>query len=350
MKFSILLTAAGVASATNTCTGASHEENGNWFCSMVTKIKYDHVGGSGTFQTVTNMANGVCSKTGFNYNGNLAPLDEDLSVHIRGPFNLKVFAAYTLGPSSKKRDVPPSHDGHHNHQQFHNQLKEKRASNWVRNSFYNSDMQVADNTVFLGNYGGIGSGVWDTNYGNSLAYLSADGSTGSASSQILKNVLIPSNKEFSIWSGQKCDGSCGYSRANDVAYKGFGGGSKVFMFKFNMPLDGNRGFNGDMPALWLLNGKIPRTQQYGGCSCWATNCGEVDIYEVLASGDTKCKSTLHMQNGLGSSDYFDRPTGGLIRVAVVFDQPSSTVTIVKLPDAFTFDPTISAATVAGWIA
>ena len=33
---------------------------------------------------------------------------------------------------------------------------------WNRVAYYNADQQVADNMVFLGNYGGQGSGVWDT--------------------------------------------------------------------------------------------------------------------------------------------------------------------------------------------
>lgn len=43
-----------------------------------------------------------------------------------------------------------------------------------------------------------------------------------------------------------------------------------------MPMDGKTGFNGDMPAVWMLNANIPRTAQYGpkGCSCWESGCGE----------------------------------------------------------------------------
>lgn len=55
-------------------------------------------------------------------------------------------------------------------------------------------------------------------YGYSLSYLNAEGNGGSNSAQTLNDVFIPSNKEFSIFSGQKCDESCGFSRAQDVAY------------------------------------------------------------------------------------------------------------------------------------
>jgi hypothetical protein len=55
-------------------------------------------------------------------------------------------------------------------------------------------------------------------WGNSLSYLNAKGTGGSSSPKVLKHIYIPSNKEFSIWSAEKCDESCGYSRAQDVAY------------------------------------------------------------------------------------------------------------------------------------
>jgi hypothetical protein len=58
-------------------------------------------------------------------------------------------------------------------------------------------------------------------WGNSLSYLNANGNGGSSSPKVLKDVYIPSNKEFSIWTAEKCDESCGYSRAPDVAYSMF---------------------------------------------------------------------------------------------------------------------------------
>jgi hypothetical protein len=223
------------------------------------------------------------------------------------------------------------------------------SGHWKRTAYYNSQRRVADNVMFLGNYGGEGSGVFDNTWGNSLSYLNAKGTGGSSSSKVLKDVYIPSNKEFSIWSAEKCDESCGYARAKDVAYKGFSGSNKIFLFQFMMPMDGDKGFNGDMPALWALNGRIPRTGQYSECSCWKTGCGEVDIYEVLASGDDKCKSTFHMNNGAGSSDYFKRPTDKYIKVAVVFCERTSSVAIKQLSDNFDFGSSLSDETVKSWV-
>ena len=123
----------------------------------------------------------------------------------------------------------------------------------------------------------------------------------------------------------------------------------MFLFKFKMPMDGQTGFNGDMPALWLLNGRIPRSAQYSDCSCWKSGCGEADLYEVLASGDTKCKSTFHLNNGAGSSDYFDRPVDKFINVATIFDEQSGQVSIRQLPDNADFSEGLDANTVKGWV-
>lgn len=120
--------------------------------------------------------------------------------------------------------------------------------------------------------------------------------------------------------------------------EGFKGADKVMVFEFTMPMSGKTGFNADMPSLWLLNAKIPRTQQYGNCSCWGGigkgGCGEFDIVEVLASGDTKCKSTFHYSNSIGNSDYIDRPTNSTMKLAVVFQSSSSSASIKVLENDF----------------
>lgn len=114
-------------------------------------------------------------------------------------------------------------------------------------------------------------------------------------------------------------------------------------------MDGDRGFNGDMPAIWALNGKIPRTAQYNSCSCWESGCGEIDMFEVLASGDTKCKSTFHLQNGAGSSDYFQRPVDKFVKAAAVFDEDAASVSIRYLPDDTDFSKGLDDETVQRWI-
>ena len=97
-----------------------------------------------------------------------------------------------------------------------------------------------------------------------------------------------------------------------------------------MPMTGKKGFNGDMPSIWLLNAQVPLTSQYGTnaeCSCWTSGCGEFDLFEVLDSGNTRCKSTLHMAPAGGSSDYFKRPVKNTITAAVVFSGEGKAVVI-----------------------
>jgi Putative TOS1-like glycosyl hydrolase (DUF2401) len=102
-----------------------------------------------------------------------------------------------------------------------------------------------------------------------------------------------------------------------------------------MPSDsGAGGANGDMPAIWFLNSQIGRTLQYGKpeCSCWTSGCGEFDVFEVLDSGDFRCKSTIHIGQGhsAGDSNYFTRPTGGTIKAAILFDGPTNSISIQTL--------------------
>jgi Putative TOS1-like glycosyl hydrolase (DUF2401) len=205
-------------------------------------------------------------------------------------------------------------------------------------------------------------------YGSSISYLSADGLAGASSAQILKDTTIPSNKEFVIMTSKICsNGDCGYNRPGNVAYRrppispsipprltipadGFDGADKMFLFEFIMPLDGNTGFNGDMPAIWMLNAQIPRTVQYGKaeCSCWESGCGEFDIVETLSSGSTRCKSTIHSNASGGDSDYILRPTSQPMKLAVVFSSATSTIRIQVLPDNATFDNNLMAAQVSAW--
>ncbi|EXJ74288.1 uncharacterized protein A1O5_02584 [Cladophialophora psammophila CBS 110553] len=221
---------------------------------------------------------------------------------------------------------------------------------WGRQAYYNADQGVADGLVFLNHHGGQGSGVFDTVWGMSLSYASADNSAGSSSPVPLADTLIPDNCEFVVMSNKPClDGGCGTVRDGTVAYHGFDGASKLFLLEFSMPLSDNTGFNGDMPAAWILNAQIPRTVQYGNCSCWASGCGEFDVFEVLDSGNQKCKSTWHGLKAKGDSNWFQRPISGTKKVAVVFDGSSGTAHIVILPDNTNFDAKIAEGTVAGFV-
>lgn len=195
---------------------------------------------------------------------------------------------------------------------------------WGRQAYYNAQDASAHGLVFLNHYGGNGSGVFDYTFGNSLSYATSDGTSGSASPQTLSDTILPSSAEVVLMTDQECQsGDCGYTRTGTVAYHGFEGAHKAFFFEFEMPNDGSTTADPydpvNMPALWMLNAQIPRTLQYGNpnCSCWETGCGEFDIFEILTAGYNKAKSTLHGNVAGGSSDWFQRPEDGPIKIGVV---------------------------------
>lgn len=84
------------------------------------------------------------------------------------------------------------------------------------------------------------------------------------------------------------------------------------------------------------------------CS-WTSGCGEFDLFEVLDSGNFRCKSTLHMAPAGGSSDWFQRPTGGSITAAVVITGENEVAAIRILSEGQLFDKTLSVDVVNGWV-
>ena len=184
--------------------------------------------------------------------------------------------------------------------------------------------------------------------------------------------MIEDDVEVIVMSGKSCDdGGCGYTRPGGVAYRntplsfrsdcichadnisdGFPGSFKIFLLEFSMPYTNMTGFNADMPAIWLMNAQIPLTSQYGenpDCSCWTSGCGEFDLFEVLDSGNFRCKSTLHMAPAGGSSDWFMRPTVESITAAVVLAGSNEVVAIRVLGDGQSFDVSLSETVVNGWV-
>lgn len=220
------------------------------------------------------------------------------------------------------------------------------SGDWSRQAYYNAGSGDADGLVFLNHNGGSGSGVFDYSFGNSLSYASTNGKGGSSSPEVLEDCELASEDEIIIMTDKECEGdSCGYTRPGTVAHHGFAGSEKAFFFEFQMPDDGKTGANQydpvNMPAIWMLNAQIPRTLQYGNadCSCWTSGCGEFDIFEVLAAGDKRMKSTLHGNNQGGSSDYFERPCDNTIKAAMIMKDDNIVVKI--LSDDFEFGSTMS---------
>ncbi|KAK5134351.1 hypothetical protein LTR08_006531 [Meristemomyces frigidus] len=387
-----LLAATVVAEKRDLCSDGTVDDGGNWYCQKVDAITYTGVGGTGSYNKITGMFtenSGYCTSAAQGYSGSMSPLDEEVSMHIRGPIQLKQFAVYTPSSASKKRSAHARRHAHGHVHQHHardaavgdlvvatingvveswtNEYSGEASTSapassateapatysaavsviqnnvvassssaaaasstldsssdsttsssggWSRTAYYDSESGTKDGLVFLNHNGGSGSGSFDYTFGNSLSYASADGCSGVSEPTTLEDTTLPSSEEIVIMSDTKCDGDdCGFVRNDTVAYHGFDGSSKAFFFEFQMPDSGETSTSEydpvNMPAVWMLNAQIPRTLQYGNadCSCWESGCGEFDIFEVLAAGDTRMKSTLHGNIAGGDSDYFARPTG-----------------------------------------
>ncbi|GMM38186.1 hypothetical protein DASC09_055250 [Saccharomycopsis crataegensis] len=424
MKFSASFVAAASVFLTSTVSAGS-----------TTFVKYSGLGYSGHYNDITDMdeSSGTCSSSSKSFSGNLSPLDEELSVHIRGPINLKKFAVYTASSTSSKKKRSECEEKvnlkRHQHKREANTYtvdvtqtvyvtagqdetttigsssvaavattasssdatstitssKSSSSSSasgsssasssasstsssssssasgaWSRSSYYDASASSADNVVFMNHLGDTSySGTWSSTFGNSISYCNAAGTGKSATSVTLSDTTLASNKEVVMFSGSECDSDCGYYREGIPAYKGWDGSAKIFAFNFKMPTDSSGDSsvdNYDMPAVWLLNAKIPRTLQYGdaSCSCWSTGCGELDLWEVVTSGSSQLTNHLHdgqgkdgtRYGGGGSSDYFTRPTSDYVTLVAVFD--GSDVYLTQVDD-FDFDSSLDSSTVSGWL-
>lgn len=107
-------------------------------------FKYTNVGGSGSYNQVTNMiqgswpsctANPSCITTPKQVSGPLAPFDEEMTAVLRGPMTLHNIAVYQPSNSS--------------------------AATWKRTSYFQQG-SAPDNMVFMNNKGGGASGEWDS--------------------------------------------------------------------------------------------------------------------------------------------------------------------------------------------
>ena len=351
-------------------------------------IVYLNVGYSGSYMDVTNMdeSSCKCSQQSRSFSGTFAPLNEELSVHFRGPLRLLQFGVYYPNSGTaalKKREEAKSHE----------HMKRYEASAQVTSTTYVSNAKTSDSTASSippispgaskqavggtssrswGQYSyfspGSGSNVvflnhngpWSQCFGNGLAYCASNGVDAANNSEVLGDVVVGSNCEFIIFSGSECKGNdCGYYRNSGIpAYHGFGGADKMFVFEFSMPDQTSTSAtqNDNMPAIWLLNAKIPRTMQYGNdeCSCWSSGCGEFDIFEIISDGATDLTNQIHDREGSvggggGSTATLSRPTSGSMKAAVIFNDLNQTIHIVKLPDSATFGGTIESSTISQWL-
>lgn len=335
MLFSSLLVSTLVSVAT-----AANEQ--------VEAIQFNNLGFSGTYNQVEKLSNiykDSCScevnKTPVSFSGTNAPLNEEVSVHFRGPLVLNKFASYVS-------------DGF--------KYGDDSSGDWKRLSYYEGSSGTSENVTFLTRAGKNSSCL-----GLGLTYAGTDGTSKADSSTVLsKNTLINSNDEFVIFSNISCGKSgynndCGVYRSDIPAYHGFYGTTKMFLFEFQMPNETHTSTdisNYNMPAIWLLNAHIPRTAQYSmnaNCSCWRSGCGEFDIFEVMNSTEyLHLYSTIHdyqgsddIQTGMAAPAYIERSLSGTMSGGVAFDLSGNAV--VWMSNSTSFDATVGASSVNSWV-
>ncbi|OEJ86552.1 Cell wall protein [Hanseniaspora osmophila] len=346
----------------------------------VDMLWFENVGFNGYYNIVSKVSGGdtcdceILTDTNYYFTGPNAPLDEPVSVHFRGPMILHKFAYYTIdsfsfddvpdisSTSSSSSSNSMSTMSSNNGKDSNNRSQQKKrddsssSSSWTRQAYYEDSTQSASNVTFLTKQGSDSKCL-----GKALSFADTTG-VGKASEAAIpaNNTLIGSDEEFVIFSNISCPESdpynrCGVYRKKIPAYEGFYGTTKMFLFEFEAPTEtqaNSSSFsNYDMPAIWLLNSQIPRQSQYptnSNCSCWASGCGEFDIFEVTNSTHVnEFYSTFHtfqgtdsLSYGLSAAEYVARKTNSTMTGGVVFDSEGNTV--VFMSDSLSFDETISA--------
>jgi len=304
----------------------------------VNGLQYLNVGGTGTYNQVTNMIPNdglwnvcpatsssdpaVCWTTPYSVGGSLAPFDEDLTVALRGPMEVQNIAVYY-----------PS------------------GSGWSRVSYWDSTNVGTTNLDWMNN-----AGSWSICHGSGQSYMSTD-SLGSASTPQRFSGSLGNDDNVNLMSSVDCTPSLCPGFIRGVGKQGWTGdacGEKMFAFKVLMPHDTTGSNNNDMPAIWLLNGQVVRANQWG-CNCrgmgGAGGCGELDIAEILSTGSEQCTSTLYsFKQSIGASDYFQRPTTVPTTFVVVFDgSGTGTISILSV-NSFPFaSVSIPQSVVQSWI-
>ncbi|CAM9016574.1 unnamed protein product [Wickerhamomyces anomalus] len=330
-------------------SSSSSSSNARQYSSEYGVIEFDNFGFEGYYRHVKKLDDSDSCKCELASNsdrtifsGPNSPLDEEVSVHFRGPLVLSQFAYYTSDNF---------------------QVGSNSGSDWQRLSYYDASSQTAQNVTFL-----TAAGKNSSCLGKALTYAGSDGVSEAKSATILaENTKIASDQEYILFTNTSCGKSgfgkdCGVYRDGIPAYHGFNGTTKMFLFEFQMPEETSQDEDSfdyyDMPAIWLLNAHIPRTSQYptnGNCSCWGSGCGEFDIFEVMNTTEANhLFSTIHdyqgtdnIQTGLQAQGYIERSTSSTMKGGVVFSSDGKAT--VFMSNSTSIDGTVSASDINNWI-
>ncbi|RMD40065.1 hypothetical protein DV735_g5053, partial [Chaetothyriales sp. CBS 134920] len=123
MKFSLPIAALLAASIPNLLTLADNcikSPEGNSYCEPVKSILFANFGQPGIYNRVTGMdgSSGACSSVPQPFSGGMAPLDQEVSWHFRGPMHLKQFAFYAPAAITERDTRGHRHSLLHQHRRL----------------------------------------------------------------------------------------------------------------------------------------------------------------------------------------------------------------------------------------
>jgi len=260
--------------------------------------------------------------------GPLAPFSDDLTLAFRGPMTVFRVSAY-----------------------------EPSGSNWNRVSDWTIG-NLGSNLNWMSN-----AGEWSICHGNGQSFTTPAGNAAATSPTAFQGKL-KNDENVNIMSNVKCqsvpvgtpnDNCPGFERG--TAYQGWKGnscGEKMFAFQVQMPNDNSGTNNNNLPAVWILNGQVVRTNQWG-CNCRGVGsnggCGEFDIVEAIPGrSDQDLTSTFYsFKQSLGANSVFRRPVNSATTYVVVFDGSGpGKIQVMEFPN-FPFNAQISHSDVVQWI-
>ncbi|KAF1329182.1 Gpi anchor protein, partial [Globisporangium splendens] len=287
------------------------------------KSKFSYVGssagGPGSYQMVTDYA--TCTKQTEKTSSPVSPLDDDVTLVFRGPMNIYNIAVFD-GTSGSWNKVS-------------SYTKGGSATNMVFMNNRNIDYGGKSSPEGFSTADGKGNAKESTPFGGNLAAASnpygqsiyADEKTGT---------------EVHIMTSKKCgqDGACkGYYDKDGTAFQGWGGAKKMFVTKVDMAQGGAP----NLPAIWMLNAQIVRSNQYQ-CNCRGMGkgggCGELDIAEVIEK-DTSVVATHYYfydgQTAPGHDSFGKRPVDGPTTYVTIIDESYGVKVLEIGADDFDFE-------------
>lgn len=292
----------------------------------------------GTYGAIT--APKACTTETVSVNDPVGPFAEESTLVFRGPMNIYNIAVFNGSTTS---------------------------GDWEMVASWDAETNSSDNMIFMNNLNVDYSGDYKSpqgfssadalssvdepvNFGGWLADASSPSTVGGGPS-------ISTGAEINIMANTSCDSDSGCNGYYDSrGYHGYGGGKKMFVTKVMMPTADAV----NLPAIWLLNAQVVRSNQYG-CNCRGSGsvggCGEFDIAEVIETNTAQDKVSTHIYALEGTypssgDNWAARPsTSAVTYITIIDNSNNGTIKILQIGgDDFNFSASaVSADQVTTWL-